>query len=124
MLRHPVRKGAAAPFRVLSEGLSPLGQRGKIKCFNLSLRAALFAPRSNPESATWTLDCFGAKRRLAMTFEALIFAPGHTAPRHGWRGSWARRHRPPAGMSAPDRFPPAGVLDAAEPGAACSLEAG
>jgi hypothetical protein len=32
-----------------------------------SLRAALFAPRSNPESEGWTLDCFGAKRRLAMT---------------------------------------------------------
>jgi hypothetical protein len=32
-----------------------------------SLRAALFAPRSNPESVPWTLDCFGAKRRLAMT---------------------------------------------------------
>jgi hypothetical protein len=40
---------------------------GKNKCFNPSLRAALFAPRSNPESAAWTLDCFGAKRRLAMT---------------------------------------------------------
>jgi hypothetical protein len=31
------------------------------------LRAALFAPRSNPESVAWILDCFGAKRRLAMT---------------------------------------------------------
>jgi hypothetical protein len=25
------------------------------------LRAALFAPRSNPGSALWILDCFGAK---------------------------------------------------------------
>src|ERR1700756_1633732 len=31
------------------------------KYCNPSLRAALFAPRSNPESAMWIPDCFGAK---------------------------------------------------------------
>ena len=33
----------------------------KISAFQTSLRAALFAPGSNPKSAVWTLDCFGAK---------------------------------------------------------------
>jgi hypothetical protein len=42
------------------------------KCFNPSLRAARFALRSNPDFAPGTLDCFGAKRRFAMTFEAAI----------------------------------------------------
>jgi hypothetical protein len=38
------------------------------RIFSLSFfLATLFAPRSNPECAPWTLDCFGAKRRLAMT---------------------------------------------------------
>jgi hypothetical protein len=31
------------------------------KVLQTSLRAALFAPRSNPESAVRILDCFGAK---------------------------------------------------------------
>ena len=58
---------------VLPGGLVSLSDGGD-KRFTPSLRAALFAPRSNPEYAVWTLDCFGAKRRLAMTFEAAIFS--------------------------------------------------
>jgi hypothetical protein len=37
----------------------------------LSASGAL-ASRSNPDSAPWTLDCFGAKGRLAMTIRAVI----------------------------------------------------
>jgi len=37
---------------------------------NVVIARGALAPRSNPESAAWTLDCFGAKRRLAMTAKA------------------------------------------------------
>jgi hypothetical protein len=37
---------------------------------NLVIASGALAPRSNPESAAWTLDRFGAKRRLAMTGRA------------------------------------------------------
>jgi hypothetical protein len=37
---------------------------------NVVVASAALAPRSSPESAAWTLDCFDAKRRLAKTGKA------------------------------------------------------
>jgi hypothetical protein len=39
---------------------------------NLVIASGALAPRSNPESVLWTLDCFGAKGRLAMTGQGVI----------------------------------------------------
>jgi hypothetical protein len=39
---------------------------------NLVIASGALAPRSNPESVLWTLDCFGAKGRLAMAGQGVI----------------------------------------------------
>src|SRR5580704_2213011 len=39
---------------------------------NLVIASDALAPRSNPESVLWTLDCFGATGRLAMTGQGVI----------------------------------------------------
>jgi hypothetical protein len=38
----------------------------------LVIASGALAPRSNPESVLWTLDCFGAKGRLATTGQGVI----------------------------------------------------
>src|SRR5207237_5946271 len=53
--------GAMPPARKPVEQMS-YSPASAIMTGNLVIASGALAPRSNPESAAWTLDCFGAKR--------------------------------------------------------------
>jgi hypothetical protein len=42
-------------------------------CIDHKTSSGALAPRSNPESVLWTLDCFGAKGRLGRNWETQRF---------------------------------------------------
>jgi hypothetical protein len=59
-------------FPFISIEAAPPNDRRLVACFSTNDGKRRhcerrFSAASNPESAAWTLDCFGAKARLAMT---------------------------------------------------------